>query len=366
MALRNYAIILRDTGLIEPSIQFFQQVVDRSQGRAKAFACESLAVTFMRMGRELDAADLFAEGRSLLGAQDKHQFYQKYLLAEIGARLNLGEIDKAKQLAKGIAPPEEIHYAALMPLAGVLSIFADMNYEIPNTNLGHVIDLMEQQAEYFVDQGEYFVSILLYRAAGLAARRHYPTRAKSLFERDLALCKFIGRLPAAVSIVYLAAIAFEEREIERAVQYLWQLPVALAAQFGSIGKQIDALDALAGLGSGFDRLTTAAIESELPFEYLPFIADVRRNPLQKARFIDSMVRSKHGATDFKPVMPIDAVSFVKEGALPFSVIEFLQSNKYIVSLVTHVSSTNVVTEVLEPVDVDLRRLSEDIRFRLET
>jgi hypothetical protein len=79
-----------------------------------------------------------------------------------------------------------------------------------------------------------------------------------------------------------------------------------------------------------------------------------------------MIRSKDGLTGIDPAFPKDAMRFVKEGALPFSVIEFLQSDRYLVPLVTHVSSNDVLTERLEPIDVDLKRLSQDIRFRLET
>jgi len=367
VALRNYAIILRDTGIIEESIAIFREVIRRSQGRDKAFACDSLAVSLMLIGQDLEAAALFSEARALLGAQDRNRFFQKLLLAEIGARLSLGQNEQAKKLAKSITAPEDMPYDALLPLVGVLSVFADKQYDLPNLDLENVIGIMEQRAEYLVGQGEYLVSQLLYRAAGLAALRHFRARAKSLMEKDLALSDSTGRPPSALSTIGMAAVLLEENEIERSMEHLWRLPIALAGQFGSVGKQVDALDALAGLGTEFDRLTTAAVDSGMPIEHLPFIADAQRNPLQKARFVDTLVRTKGSdLASVGPPVPGDAVQFVQQGVPPFCVIEFLQSNQYFVPLLTRVSASHATTEALDPLNVNLRTLSRDIRFRLET
>ena len=363
VARRNKAILLRDTGSPDAALAILEGLVPITHGAERTESLDSLAVTYVRLGREDEA--LAAYDEALTHAVGVRPASVARLRAARAALLvNLGRLDSAAAALEDL-PRELPRPAALAALAARVTLAANRHDAASNAQVAEADEALEAHVASAERDGDAQALLL-----GLALRAQFDQildrpAAEASWRKHLESAVARGGAPPAASLVALARFAYRRGDVRSARELLVQVPGAMAAEIGAVADLGLAADATGALAGALDRLTRellSAAGSEVQWQDVRLTAELKRDVIARSRLL---ARGAHTAPDVTFDLTDSGVARLRPDVGRIGVLEWFGVGPRLAGLVTSVDSARMVsTSLMEPPPTNLTELSLHLRARL--
>ncbi|TCL88896.1 CHAT domain-containing protein [Rhizobium sp. PP-WC-2G-219] len=360
-ALLNVGINLRENGRFEEALEHLEAARQTAPASSRWMPLQSLAVTYLQMGRMAEAADALETARNLAGGHQAGAMRVALLANEISARRVLGQNKRVEELARELPRLDEVSDAALIQFSGLMIVLPshlkdlDKSREAAIATVGRLTGFADRLAGV---ENHKQAQLAWNAAASLAQEFDLPDK-KDLWLKDAASSELSGRWPDTRTAIELATtdIAVDSTQFPKNITTILE---ALGQQAGGIAVDAMTMNLLAPLDRPFQRLAKAVFESDLGPPADQLLAEVRRNAHRRARL------NKEG--DGRAVgHPFTAANAMKAGQPAFIVIEWCDlAGGDMVGVVSHLAPGQARSEYLYyRSDLDVVDTARLIGARLE-
>lgn len=239
-AYLNVGILLREIGQFSEAVAAMRLALTLAPEVERWIAFQSLAATFVQMGRIAEAADCLAEARRTAGGIDMAGTRASLLVGEITARLYLREFKRADALMAEVPSVDDMPDAALPGLSGIIRATAIRKSDLEGSKdqAVRLIERLTQSAERFMAAGNLLQAQAVWHAAAVLAQDFDMPEAESLWQRDAQASAAAGRWPSTRTAIEMAILEIR-KDPDQFVDMLDAILAALVQQAG--GVEVDEL-----------------------------------------------------------------------------------------------------------------------------
>jgi tetratricopeptide (TPR) repeat protein len=274
-AIRNAALLLRDTGAPGAALERLESVARHAPANGRAAALESLGLTYALFGRFRQAADTYARGRAqgILTEDDR----ARLIALEAVARAAIGQDERALSLLaelSAIDSQDRVVFiygaSAWLALASTdPKLAADAFIERLQQKLAEVAHTSEKNGEKHIAIAAATVQVLLWDACG---DPRSTGSASATIAR--AAAAGVGTQPALHLI--LARAAFHLARKADGLAALDGYRRAAAAPFTLLARREDAIDATGSVRRWFEQMAREVKDDP---QLLRLLSEIRRDTL---------------------------------------------------------------------------------------
>jgi tetratricopeptide (TPR) repeat protein len=365
VAERNRAILLRDVGAHDASLEALERLLPDTFGEERLQTLDSLAMTLSQVGRFEDMSRIYDEASReargpWAGLSSTFQAKKAMALSAVGRN------EEAIAVLSGLTGNLEAQ-----ALFGVASAWANVLQEEVKLPDGAdkwveaVITQLRSCAESAEAREDFQALMAALRLLAFLTGVRQPEEAEALWISVEAAANRHGQPLAALDLLELAAYAYRRGKSAEARRHLLRIPGALAVETGATADLWMASQGqVRKLRAGLNRVTPLALEQGRSFADARLIAEMRRDVIGRAQSLrrqpaDAGLRwLKHGLGD-------NIVSQLAPASGHLAVIEWVETSTWIAGLVTVIGADgNVSSQWLEPPDIEIGVLAANLRNRL--
>lgn len=359
-AWTNCGILLRENGRFADAVKCLLRAATLAPEARRWAPLQSLATTFLQMGRMSDAAEALAQARQTAGGPELSEIRSSLLVTEISVRMQLGQWAKAEKLIGRCPAPEAMPDTSLIGYVNILQSLASRtrNFDAYRATAEAVVGRLTGLVSKFEEAGNPIQGHAACHSAAALAHAFALPEAEQLWYRDAAISMAADRLPDPRTAIELAICGIRDNPTcfhDR----ISVIPVAIAQQAASVSLDAETIDLLSPLVDPFNRLMLLTYESDLGAPAVQIVAEIRRNAHRKA--VHSTTHENQSFS-FGPsvsaAMPSDHA--------PFVVLEWCDVPQGMLGLITFVSKGGGQAEYTEIAgELDLFETAEKIGARLD-
>jgi tetratricopeptide (TPR) repeat protein len=360
VASLNCGILLRENGRFEEAEVFLLEAIHLAPFSQRWLPWQSLAATYIQMGRLAAAADALVQARETAAGADNRDTQVSLLVSEIAVRMQLGQYERADALLRECPAPESLPSAGLIGYGTILRSLAlrGPSLDTHRATAEMIVTRLSEMVDQFERRGNELNAQLACFSAAILAEAFDLDDAGELWTRDAEISIKSGRLPHTVTTIELAIRGIRE-DPTRFAECVSVIPAAIAQQAGGIELNALNMGALAPLDGPFERLTMLTYQLGLGPQAVQILAELRRNAHFKAR------ESSDGEMPQIGSAPSTAEAMQPDDA-DFIVIEFSDvGDGASLGLITRIAPGDAKIDFLGPSpDVDLPGAAQQVGARL--
>jgi tetratricopeptide (TPR) repeat protein len=363
VALRNRAILLRDTGALDEALRQFQEILPRTQGRERLDTLDSLAFAQVEAGEYLAALATYDDGVRLAGGPYADAApLMKTGRASVLALLSRDAEAVAELTALGsdFGPMEMLRAGS--GWANVLISGVEIGQESLDVAAAVVqgISSLHEGAE---EAGDVQMSVGTLRLLASLIDGFGEDRATDMWAQAYSLEEKYRIAHSPMGLVRLAQAAASKGERGAFRALMAELPEALANAVGATFDIVAASRNLTPRIREYTRgLARAIVESDAPMEDVRLTAELQRDMAGRAQ----LVRNAATPIDLADRLRDESIAQEGLGPLPVAVIEWLDVGSQARAFVTTLSPAGAIAcDFLDDPPIDLKDFTVAVRSRLD-
>jgi tetratricopeptide (TPR) repeat protein len=363
VALRNRAILLRETGTLDAAIQQLEDMTKEVSGEELIEILDSLSVTQVQVGME----------QAALGNLDRALQLAKGPLAKLAPKLrasralllvlmNRGKETVADLVTLGASPEPMVLVAAASAWINLVNSDYELSPKEQATfvEVSDAINEMAYRSRQFGDFQLYLGCLRLY--AGMLEALGEDELVGKVYEDIYAQCSELDQPRTYYELTALALRAYESGDENKGRSYLLELPAAIA---GEVGATTDLWLASQGqvpkLRNRMAQLAAVVVQHADSFDDVRLISELQRDVIGRAQ---SLRRPGNGARQAFGMGAKELATLANENR-QVAVLEWIAPAGLFGCFVSVISPNREVrSSYLERPPIDLSDLAKKIRSRL--
>jgi tetratricopeptide (TPR) repeat protein len=361
---RNRAILLRETGSPDLSVDILTKLNQDAEGREKLDVLESLSCSYFALGEDhvglstLDQA--IAEARGPFASNRRKLTAVRAMVAS-----RRGAFEALMKLE---TQPESDSETLALAAAWANSI--EENKEIPEGALDELENICKSLGD-LVDKatkkGAFPTAAAASRLLGSIIDRFDFEEAGKCWELAYNIAQQFGVAQDSSTTLELAYRAYLDSDLKAGRRYLSETVLATGASYGGVEDFSKALGGAERMAHRLRLLGNTALGGHSDFADVRLIAEMQRDTLSRARSLRSQSTTQGIVKQFEQGISNEQIARLAPTNGSVGILEWVNSEHHIAALLTVVRSNGEVSaEFLSAVPVDLREAGEALKWNLST
>jgi len=330
-AWANFGILSRENGNFAQAEEALLRALEIAPEANRWHPLQSLAATYLKMGRTGEAAAALAAARETAGGPDLGDLRTSLLLAEIAARLVIGDRVRAENLLGECPAPEEMPDASLVPYVSVLGLLASRSGDVVayRETAAAILPRLITMAEKFLEARNPMNAQNASHAAAILAYDFSLPGADALWVRDAEISLGTDSLPLPRTAIELAIQNIRE-DPDAFTDFVAVVRSSIAQHAAAVSLSSATISMLEPLDAPLKRLANLVFDQGLGPAAIQAVAELRRNAHRKAARVASGSETvADGAM---------AVAMAMRAEQPaFAVLEWCDISSGLIGILTHVA-----------------------------
>ena len=364
VAERNRAILLRDTGALDVSLEALERLLPQTSGEERIQTLDSLAMTYAQIGRYEDVAHAYDEAtREARGpwADLAPQLHAKKAMA----LAVVGRTDEATAVLSSLTG--DFDPMALLAVASAWATLLQGELQLPDGAEESIHDVSKQLswcAEKAEARGDFQAMMGAVRLHAALSEAMHPGGAEVFWATVESKAVQYEQPLTALDLLELALYAYLKGETAKARDHLIRIPAALALDAGATGDLWMASQGqIRKLRTALDEVTSLVLEKGQSFDDVRLIAEMRRDVIGRAQNLRR--RPAEAQSWFQYGLREQAIAQLALAAGHLAVVEWVETQDLIAGLVTVVGSDgSVSSHWLKSPNIEIGKLAATLRERL--
>lgn len=302
--LRNRAILLRETGALDASISQLNKLLNNCPLEDKAGLLESIAATYLALGRLKEAASCL-ESAIPVGGKIKQRLKAQLGMIYVNMGFNNQALEQVKSLDQNALSDIE---AILVVTVYSVILFRGQRLEEPEyEQLSRNFDRLREIAVNTEANGDFqFLPQILTLIAQIV---HYfdEENSEDAWQKLLSISSDLEQ-PSPIALARLATLEYRRSNRDKAIELIMMLPDALVASFGNIKDLSIAFNSTHVIRPTLTDLMNAAINANAPWSDIRLIAELQRDTIGQARLIQQRQFNTSNIIQIKSEISDDVLS----------------------------------------------------------